>query len=90
MPPEVSERLGAGKRWSSLRPEALRLVAPEGARLAGKVTGLRYPGAGTRVAIDIGGTEIAALVPSGADIPGVGSAAGLAFDAGALHLMEEA
>ncbi|MCU9838236.1 ABC transporter ATP-binding protein [Ruegeria sp. WL0004] len=90
LPPEVSERLGGGKRWSSLRPEALRLVAPEGARLAGTVTGLRYLGAGTRVAVDVGGTEIAALAPSGADIPGVGAAVGLAFDASALHLMEEA
>ena len=50
LPPEVAARFGGGHAWASLRPEALRLTAPGGARRAARVTTTRYLGAGTRVA----------------------------------------
>jgi putative spermidine/putrescine transport system ATP-binding protein len=88
--PEVTQRLGGPARWSSLRPESLRLVQPEGAALAGRVTTLRYLGAGTRVMVEDGTTAVGVLVPAGQAVPEPGQAVGLAFDPAALHVMDEA
>ena len=88
LPPELTRSLGGPARWSSLRPESLRLATGPDARLAGPVRALRYLGAGTRVVIDAQGTEIAALVPAGQPVPAEGAQAGLTFDAPALHVME--
>ena len=88
LPPELTRSLGGPARWSSLRPESLRLATGPDARLAGPVRALRYLGAGTRVVIDAQGTEIAALVPAGQPVPAEGAQAGLTFAAPALHVME--
>jgi putative spermidine/putrescine transport system ATP-binding protein len=56
--------------------------------VSGTVTALRYLGSGTRVVIDAGGTEIAALVPAGQPVPGEGTITAIAFEPSALHLME--
>jgi len=90
LPPDLTQRLGGPARWSSLRPESLRLIAPEGAALAGTVTTLRYLGAGTRVVIEGPGTELGVLVPAGQALPAPGQSVGLAFDPAALHVMDEA
>jgi putative spermidine/putrescine transport system ATP-binding protein len=99
--PELVERLGGGRRWASLRPEAIR-IAPDGARLEGIVTGARYLGAGTRVNVRAGALprtpgyldkedeEIALIVPSGIAVPEAGARIGLTWDPPALHLMEPA
>ncbi len=88
LPPALTRALGGPEKWASLRPEATRLD-PAGA-IAGTVTALRYLGSGTRVVLDLGGTEVAALVPAGAALPEPGARSGIAFDAGALHVMEGA
>lgn len=85
--PQVSARFGGASVWSSLRPEALRLTAPDGA-VAGTVTSLRYLGAGTKVGVNIGGMEISAIAPAGAAVPEPGSRVGLDWAPGALHPME--
>jgi putative spermidine/putrescine transport system ATP-binding protein len=90
LPPEVTQRLGGPARWSSLRPESLRLGPPEGAALAGTVTTLRFLGAGTRVVIDGPGAELAVLVPAGQALPAPGDRVGLTFDPTMLHVMDEA
>jgi len=92
LPPDVTKSIGGPKAWSSLRPEVVRLVPAEGAALHGIVTGLRYLGAGSRVAVQLAGdaAEVAALLPSGAAVPPVGARIGLAFDATDLHVMEGA
>ena len=90
LPPEVTRALGGPPEWSSLRPEALRIVPPEGAGLSGPVTALRYLGAGSRVTVAVAGVEVAALVPSGQALPEVGAVVGLAFDPAALHVMGQA
>jgi putative spermidine/putrescine transport system ATP-binding protein len=87
LPPEVTRALGGPARWSSIRPEALRL-APPGTGLSGPVTGLRYLGAATRASIAAAGTEVAVLIPAGRPVPEPGSEAGLTFDPHALHVME--
>ncbi|HEX9857755.1 MAG TPA: ABC transporter ATP-binding protein [Paracoccaceae bacterium] len=90
LPPDLTRALGGPARWSSLRPEALRLAAAETAALSGTVTALRYLGAGTRVQIAAAGAEIGVLLPAGQPLPPPGSTIGLAFDPAALHVMEEA
>ncbi len=86
LPPEVTKALGGPARWASLRPEAVR-IAPTG-QGRGTVTAIRYLGAGSRVMLDMGGTEVAALVPTGQPVPETGSEAAIAFDPAALHVME--
>lgn len=90
LPPLITLTLGGPSAWSSLRPEALRLTSPQSALLAGSVTALRYIGSATRVQISTGGTDIAAMIPSGQPIPNPGETVGLAFDPSALHVMEGA
>jgi putative spermidine/putrescine transport system ATP-binding protein len=91
LPPELTRAFGGPERWASLRPEAIRLTAAGAEmRAKGRVTALRYLGAGTRVALETGGQEIAVLVPAGAPVPEIGAIAGLNWDASALHVMEGA
>lgn len=86
--PETTRTFGGPARWSSLRPEALRLTAPDGVALSGTVTAHRYLGAGNRVTVALHGTEISVLVPAGQPLPDTGATVGLAFDPSALHVME--
>jgi putative spermidine/putrescine transport system ATP-binding protein len=87
LPPEVTRAFGGPAAWASLRPEALRVVVPDGVALSGTVTALRYLGAGSRVTVALAGAEVAALVPTGQAVPAVGATVGLAFDPAALHVM---
>ncbi len=88
LPPDLTRALGGPDVWASLRPEAIRLADPAVARVAGRVAAVRYLGAATRVAVDVNGVALAALVPAGSAVPGEGETAGLAWDADALHPME--
>ncbi|MBC2836140.1 ABC transporter ATP-binding protein [Paragemmobacter straminiformis] len=88
LPPDVTRAFGGPAAWSSLRPEALRLTAPDGVALSGTVTTHRYLGAGNRVTVATQGTEISALVPAGQPLPETGATVGIAFDPAALHVME--
>jgi len=90
LPPELTQRLGGPARWSSLRPEALHLIPPEGAALAGPVTSLRYLGSSTRVTIAAPGSDIGVFVPAGQPLPVPGDIKGIAFPPSALHVMEQA
>ena len=88
LPPELTARFGGPPRWASLRPEATRLVA--GGPVPGRVLALRYLGATTRVVLQVGAVEVAALIAAGQPLPEPGSTTGFAFDPGALHLMDDA
>jgi putative spermidine/putrescine transport system ATP-binding protein len=88
--PGLAPLFGGGPCWSSLRPEALRLVPPEGARLAGHVAGARYLGAAMRVLVALPEGQVAVLLPTGQPVPEPGARVGLAWDAAALHALEEA
>jgi putative spermidine/putrescine transport system ATP-binding protein len=85
--PAVTRALGGPAAWSSLRPEALRLVPAAGALLSGPVTARRYLGAGTRLTVQAAGEDIGVLVPSGQVAPATGETVGLGFEPGALHVM---
>ncbi|MCC5973839.1 MAG: ABC transporter ATP-binding protein, partial [Rubellimicrobium sp.] len=72
LPPDLSARLGGPARWSSLRPEAVRIGA--GGAVTGHVAALRYLGAGTRVVVALAaGQELSAFIPRGGDVPAPGS-----------------
>lgn len=86
-PSQVAALTGE-RRWASLRTEAVRLVPEAGSAMTGLVATRNYLGATTRVGIDVGGSNIHALVPSGQQIPAIGARTGLAFQSSALHLME--
>lgn len=88
--PEVTRAFGGPEKWSSLRPEALRLTAADGVALAGTVTSIRYLGAGSRISVMLHGTEVAALLPAGQPLPEPGTTVGLSFDPSALHVMDQA
>ncbi len=86
--PDLTRALGGPAKWASLRPEKTMLAAPAKAAVKGTVTAVRYLGAASRVVLDVGGNEIAALVPAGQDLPVQGAEAGIAFEPDALHVME--
>lgn len=87
LPPELTERLGGGRRWASLRPEAVR-VTTGGDGLAALVKGSAYLGATTRLALDASGLAMHAILPGGATVPPDGSEVRLSFEPADLHLME--
>ena len=88
LPPALAARFGA-EGWASLRPEALRLAGAEAA-VTGAVASTRYLGAGTRVAVDVGGVEIALVAPAGTAVPEPGARVGLAWAPEALNPLEDA
>ncbi|MBE0555220.1 MAG: ABC transporter ATP-binding protein [Rhodobacteraceae bacterium] len=88
LPPDLTRALGGPAQWASLRPENTRLAAS--GPVTGTVTALRYLGSGTRVVLDLGGTEVAALLPAGQPLPEPGAALSIAFDPAALHVMGDA
>ncbi len=85
LPPDLTRALGGPAAWASLRPEATRLAAT--GPVMGTVTALRYLGTGTRVVIQMQGTEIAAMVAAGQAVPDPGSTTAIAFAPEALHVV---
>ncbi len=85
LPPALTARLGGPASWASLRPEAVRMDGPH----RGRVTGTRYLGAATRIAVDLGGAELAAILPAGRPVPAPGAEVTLGWAPDALHLMDE-
>ena len=51
LPPDYCVGFGGPAVWCSLRPEAVRLTAPDGAAMRGKVSSLRYLGGASRVTV---------------------------------------
>lgn len=90
LPPRLTQALGGPASWSSLRPEDVALVAPDKGAASGPVIAVRYLGAGSRVTLQIGETEVAALVGSKQTVPEIGGTLGIAFAPEALHVMEDA
>jgi len=86
--PEATKALGGPARWSSLRPEALKIDAAN-STINAVVTAVRYLGAGSRVAFKLADSEIAAYIPAGNRIPEVGDAARLSFNVADLHLLDD-
>ena len=72
----------------ALRPEAVRLADGAGGRLRGRVTGVHYLGATTRVELEVAGAGVHASVPSASTAARVGDTLGLDWDAADLRRLE--
>jgi putative spermidine/putrescine transport system ATP-binding protein len=80
------------KRWASLRPEAIHVIAAgSGAsRMTGTILSRSYLGPVVRLLIDLNGTRLHAAVPSSESVPEEGARVTLGFAKDAIHLMEPA
>jgi putative spermidine/putrescine transport system ATP-binding protein len=88
--PDFVHSIVGERRWASLRPEAIHVIrAGKGlSTLNGTILSRSYLGATTRLGIDMRGTLVHAVVPSGDDVPVEGETVTLGFAKDALHLME--
>ena len=88
-PDFVNSILGV-KRWASLRPEAIHVMAAGGgaSRMTGTIVTRSYLGPVVRLLIDLNGTSLHASVPSTETIPAEGERVTLGFAKDAIHLME--
>ena len=86
--PALVAQLGGPEAWASLKPEAVRIVAPDDGHAKGRVAGIRYLGAATRIVVTVDGGELAAIAPAGASAPAPGDEIGLTWAPDALHIME--
>jgi putative spermidine/putrescine transport system ATP-binding protein len=78
------------KRWASLRPEAIHVMAAGtgASRMTGTIVTRSYLGPVVRLLIDLNGTKLHAAVPSSESVPGEGARVTLGFAKDAIHLME--
>ena len=96
LPPEFAAAHGGSHAWTSLRPEKVRLMQAGDAlstgqfSAAGRVAAVNYQGAISRVAIDVNGTRISAVLPAGTTAIQDGETVTLVWNAGDLVAMEAA
>ncbi|HSO48366.1 MAG TPA: ABC transporter ATP-binding protein [Rhizobiaceae bacterium] len=86
LPPQFVEKIAGARKWASLRPENIRLVEKGGH--AARLSGRSFLGGATRLALDIDGQRINALVPSAASVPADGETVRIGWDKDDVHLME--
>ncbi len=84
--PDAAGKLTGKKSWASLRPEAIRVGCEDG--LPATVLSTSYSGAVTRLALDVEGLRLAAVVPADHSAPKTGTATRVSWSAEALHYME--
>lgn len=89
LPPDFIGRLTGTPSWASLRPEAVMVGSGTTGNLTGTVVSRNYLGATTRLALDIGGQRLQAIVPSGEGLPAEGEAVSVGFDPKALHRLAD-
>ncbi|MBA5777867.1 ABC transporter ATP-binding protein [Stappia sp. F7233] len=88
LPPDFVAKIAGQRKWASLRPEALRFV--EGGGHAARVVTRSYLGGQTRVALDLEGLRLNALVSSTDMLPAEGATVRVDWNGAELHLMEDA
>ncbi|WP_395812730.1 ABC transporter ATP-binding protein [Devosia sp.] len=90
MPPEFVQSVIGISQWASLRPEALHVIKAGGgaSALTGVVTSRSYMGSTTRLAIDLKGLKLHAVVPATGDVPAEGDSVTIGFAKDALNLLE--
>ncbi|MEO6013878.1 MAG: ABC transporter ATP-binding protein [Devosia sp.] len=90
--PEFVYSIVGERRWASLRPEAIHVMASGNnvSRMTGTIISRSYLGPTIRLLIDLNGTQLHASVPSTEIMPGEGQKVTLGFAKDAIHLMEPA
>jgi len=89
LPPDFVSRHAGQKRWASLRPEAVRLVAQGPGAIAATVISSAYLGGSTRLGLDVEGHRINAVLPAGEPFPADGKPVHIGFARDDLHLMDD-
>lgn len=87
LPSEIVQRLTGRNAPASLRPEAIRIG--EG-QLNGTVESVSFLGAATRIEVNCDSLLIKVLIPKGGTVPALGDKVPLTWDAGAVHIMDQA
>ena len=72
--------------WASLRPEAIRIVGQDGRRA--KVLDTNYLGSQTRIVLDVDGTRLNCMLPSGTTAPESGTQVNVTWDEKDIVVME--
>ena len=88
--PEFVYSILGERRWASLRPEAIHVVAvgTSASRMTGTIVTRSYLGPVVRLLIELNGSKIHAVVPSTESVPSEGERVTLGFAKDAIHLME--
>lgn len=86
--PDAMKALGGEARWTSLRPEAIRIVSEGG--VAATVRSTSFLGSSTKLFIDTAVTPLTVSLPAGHPAPTVGESIRIAWSPADPHYMEEA
>lgn len=86
-PPALTAELAGQERYSTVRPEAVR-VSAEGPGPVAEVAMTSFLGTTSRIVMMMNGTRITALVSKGAYVPETGASVHLSWDAEDLHIMD--
>ena len=86
LPPDFSARHFGQPKWTSLRPESIRLV-DDGA-LSATVVSRSFMGATNRLLVEKDGARLHLMLPANQVPPESGSEVRLGWNAGDVHVME--
>jgi len=87
LPPDFVVDIAGERKWASLRPEAIKLASTGGREVS--VIGSSFLGGTTRLALELDGLRLHALVPSAAAIPQPGQRLRVDWNPDDMHLMED-
>lgn len=86
--PEAMKALGGEARWTSLRPEAIRIVSDGGVEATVRSTS--FLGASTKLFVETAVAALTVSLPAGQAAPQSGESIRIAWSPSDLHYMEEA
>ncbi|MDR7029205.1 ABC transporter ATP-binding protein [Rhizobium rosettiformans] len=86
--PEAMKALGGEARWTSLRPEAIRIVSEGGVEATVRSTS--FLGASTKLFVETAVSALTVSLPAGQPAPQSGESIRIAWSPSDLHSMEEA
>jgi len=89
LPPDFVERVAGQRRWASLRPESVTVGNGATGPVTGTVYARNFLGASTRLAVDVDGLRLHAVLPASDTAPAEGETVTLGWDPAQLHLMDE-
>lgn len=88
IPPDAMKALGGEARWTSLRPEAIRIVSDGGVEATVRSTS--FLGASTKLFVETAVAALTVSLPAGQPAPQSGESIRIAWSPADLHYMEEA
>lgn len=86
--PEVMAKFGGERRWTSLRPESIRLTGEGGIQATVLVS--NFMGSTTRLSVETDGVKLHVMLPAGEAVPAPGDTVRLVWDQREAHTMDDA